>query len=85
MNRWRKKPSLRAAMERIQESYSAAMLLDEVGMPVIVIEDNGQEAHTRLRSLPWTLGHGAWVVSVEGKSGGYDCARIRPAGKAVAA
>lgn len=48
-------------------------------------EDSGQETHTRLTSLPWTLGHGAWVVSVEGKSGGYDCARIRPAGKAVAA
>jgi protein-disulfide isomerase-like protein with CxxC motif len=73
------------ARKNIAESYAAAQKLDSVGMPVVLVEDNGQETHTRLTSLPWTLGHGAWVVKVEGKSGGYDCARIRPAGKAVAA
>ena len=70
--------------KHIAESYAAAQKLDTIGMAVILTEDNGQLTHTKLTSLPWTLGHGAWVVKVEGKSGGYDCARIRPAGKAVA-
>lgn len=63
----------------IRASYTAAMKLDTIGMAVIVTRDNGQTEHTRLSSLPWTLGHGAWVAGVEGISGGYDCARIRPA------
>lgn len=69
----------------IAASYRAAQKLDTIGMDVVLREDNGQLTHTRLTSLPWTLGHGAWVVKVEGKSGGYDCARIAPARKAVAA
>lgn len=70
--------------DAIKASYLAAQKLDAIGMPVILREDDGQETHTRLTSMPWSLGHGAWVVKVEGKSGGYDCARIRPLGKAVA-
>jgi hypothetical protein len=62
----------------------SAMKLDSIGMPVIMVLDNGQEMHTQLASLPWTLGDGSYVVRVDGISGGYDCARIRPAGKAVA-
>jgi hypothetical protein len=62
----------------IKASYKAAQKLDRVGMDVILTEDLGQEVVTRLTSLPWSLAHGAWIVKVEGKSGGYDCARIRP-------
>jgi hypothetical protein len=67
------------------------MRLDTIGMPVVVELDNGQLMNSRLASLPWTLGHGGWVVKVEGcGAGGYDCARIKPTslckdGKAVAA
>ncbi len=64
--------------EHITASYKAAMKLDAIGMPVIVTRDNGQEEHSRLTQLPWTLGHGGWVAGVEGISGGYDAARIRP-------
>jgi len=62
----------------IAASYKAAMRLDTLGMPVIVTRDSGQEEHSKLTQLPWTLGHGAWVAVVEGIRGGYDCARIRP-------
>ena len=72
--------------KQIAESYASAQQLNTIGMPVILTEDDGQLTHTRLSSLPWTLGHGAWVVKVEGKAGGYDCSRIRPLSrKAVAA
>jgi hypothetical protein len=47
-----------------------------VGTPVVVTKDDGSQIHTKTRSTPWQLGHGAWVVSVEGISGGYDLSRI---------
>jgi len=71
--------SIKKRMEAaIKASYTAAQKLDTIGMPVVVERDNGQMEHSKLRSLPWTLGHGAWVAKVEGISGGYDCARIKP-------
>lgn len=79
------KTAQREAQRRRQAAEKSAMKLDQIGMSVIVILDDGQEMNTRLASLPWTLGCGLYVVKVEGISGGYDCARIRPAGKAVAA
>lgn len=77
-----KRPSPAA---HIRKSYKAAMKLDRVGMDLTVLLDNGQEMHTKLVALPWTLGHGAWVATVEGIRGGYDCARMRPAERQVAA
>lgn len=65
--------------ERIEESRKAAEHLKEVGQPVIVLRDNGDEFPTFIKYLPWELGHGEWVVGVEGVSGGYSTLRVRPA------
>lgn len=56
-----------------------AMTTLPIGTPVIVTKDDGSEFRTYTRSAPWQLGHGAWVVSVDGISGGYDLERIRKA------
>jgi hypothetical protein len=34
------------------------------------------DMETVTRSMPWQLGHGEWVVSVEAKSGGWSCADL---------
>ncbi len=47
------------------------------GSMVILTDDFGQEHVTKTRSEAWELGHGAAVVMVEGRSGGYDCNRIK--------
>lgn len=47
-----------------------------VGTEVILVNDHMQIEWTRTRSVPWALGHGAWVVSVERRTGGYDLARL---------
>ncbi len=49
-----------------------------VGSDVIYTDDFGNEHKTKTRSAAWTLGHGDVVVSIEGKSGGYDITRIKP-------
>ena len=46
------------------------------GTSVLLRLDNGTQITTRTRSLPWQLGHGAWVVLVEGKSGGWALERV---------
>ena len=66
------------AQERIKASADAAAKLTHEGMEVIVTKDDGTEVRTKTRSLPWQLGHGAWVVQIEFHAGGYDCARVRP-------
>jgi hypothetical protein len=63
----------------IAKGKEAAEKLREIGQPVIVRNDDGSELASTLTSLPWELGHGQWVVKVQGKSGGFDCARVRPA------
>lgn len=62
----------------IEASANAAKLLTAVGMEVTLLLDDGSSVHTKLASLPWQLGHGAWVARVEGKSGGWCCSRIIP-------
>lgn len=49
-----------------------------VGSAVIVHMDDGSKWHTKTRSLPWQLGHGQWVVMLEGKAGGYSLDRVQP-------
>jgi hypothetical protein len=62
-----------------RDSFRAAMKLDRIGMPVEVIEDNGQVMTTTLTQIPWSLpSGGVWVACVAGKSGGFDCTRISP-------
>lgn len=46
---------------------------------VDVTKDLGEVERRRVRIAPWQLGHGAWVVGLEGISGGYlltRCARV---------
>ena len=50
--------------------------LHKVGIRVRVTLDSGALWFTRTRSEAWTLGHGQPVVMLEGKSGGYDLARV---------
>ena len=62
----------------IELSAEKAALLTSAGMLVTVRTDSGAVRETRTTSRPWQLGHGAWVVSLEGFSGGYDCGRVTP-------
>lgn len=48
-----------------------------VGTAVILTDDFGKEHQTNTRSPAWELGHGDSVVSVDGRSGGYDLDRIK--------
>lgn len=48
-----------------------------VGTRVAVRLDSGHTLITTTRSLPWQLGHGQWVVSLQGITGGFDCERIK--------
>lgn len=51
--------------------------LHPVGTEVIVTRDDGSELRTRTRSVAWNIcGHAS--VLVEGISGGYLLARVRP-------
>lgn len=50
-----------------------------VGQLVYLVLDDGSRQRARLRSKAWTLGHGAVVASVTGKTGGWLIERIRPA------
>jgi hypothetical protein len=50
------------------------------GTSVLLTLDDGSKIATRTRSLPWQLGHGAWVVLVEGKTGGWALERVEVAG-----
>lgn len=47
-----------------------------VGQHVHLVEDDGSVTHTQTRSEAWELGHGAPVVKVIGKTGGYLLERI---------
>ena len=71
--------SRREARRRIERSEVAAKLLTAVGMQVRVWKDDGSQVTTSTTSMPWMLWHGAWVVSLEGFSGGYACERVSPA------
>lgn len=46
------------------------------GQKVVVRDDAGHEAVWEVRSSPWQLGHGEWVVGLRGKSGGYLLSRV---------
>lgn len=51
---------------------------------VIVTMDDGKKILKAVRSRPWMLGHGEWVVKLEGSAGGFMLSRckktdIRPA------
>lgn len=47
-----------------------------VGTSVIVKTDVKGEWQTRTRSVPWQLGDGTWVISLEGRVGGWNLERV---------
>lgn len=50
-----------------------------VGTPVIYTDDFGNEIEATIASEAWVIGGGDVVVKIEGKTGGYDIERIKPA------
>lgn len=77
---------MRQAQRANDLSAEKAKLLTTIGMPVKVRLDNDAILNTATASLPWQLGHGAWVVLLKSEiiSGGYDCGRVTPAESEVA-
>lgn len=47
-----------------------------VGSVVMVEHDDGQLHEHTVRTAPWQLGHGDWVVGLSGISGGYSLDRV---------
>jgi hypothetical protein len=41
-----------------------------------VMDEPPTRRGVRVRSEPWQLGHGAWVVLIEGQAGGVACAAL---------
>jgi len=71
------KPVNRLAARRKEEA-ARAKELRWAGMLVDVRLDDGSVQRTTIRHVPWQLGHGQWVVGLEGISGGYDVLRVTP-------
>ena len=43
---------------------------------VLVRDDDNDEASYEVRTAPWQLGHGKWVIGLRGISGGYSLDRV---------
>lgn len=43
---------------------------------ILVRDDDGRLTEERVKHAPWKLSHGAWVVGICGRAGGYDLARV---------
>lgn len=46
------------------------------GDVVRVRDDNGTDGDFVVKTAPWQLGHGAWVIGLNGISGGYSLDRV---------
>lgn len=69
--------------QRIQMGEMNAKSLNRVGMAVMVRRDDGSIFHTSIKTLPWQLGGGHWVVGVVGIAGGYDVLKVLPTPEVV--
>lgn len=67
------------SMRTRKQKFDKKLLDIEVGAPVIVTKDDGAKVATTVTSKPWRLGHGDWVIGLDGISGGYDLSRVRRA------
>ncbi len=61
--------------KRIALSAWNASKLNTIGTRVRIF-DATIDQETFTRSEPWALGDGEWVVSVEGRTGGWSCAML---------
>lgn len=48
----------------------------KVGDKVRVLKDDGTFFHSTVKYEPWQLGHGQWVIGINGISGGYSIERV---------
>ena len=46
------------------------------GNEVVVRRDDGSLERRRIKYEPWKLGHGVWVIGLQGIAGGYDLDRV---------
>lgn len=74
---------VRECLGQRSDPRACAELAAEIrdGMRVHVLDDMSGITTTTTRSNPWQLGHGAWVVSLVGRTGGYmleRCALAAP-------
>lgn len=55
------------------------------GDRVEVLMDQGDVKEFAVKYEPWQLGHGVWVIGLEGRAGGYKLTRVQrklsPVGK----
>lgn len=65
---------LAEAIQRLLENREYRRL--RVGDQVIIRDDDGVDTVRTVRAEPWRLGHGQWVVGLEGISGGYSLDRV---------
>lgn len=66
-------------MRTKRQKPTAAQLALVSGEDVDVRQDNGEILRMKTRSEPWQLGHGEWVILLDGRSGGYMLTRCQPA------
>ena len=67
---------IQTARSNLASNLERGRLLLRPGDIVIVKDDNGNEADYEVRTAPWKLGHGQWVVGLKGVSGGYSLDRV---------
>jgi len=46
------------------------------GDTVVVRDDDGIDTVREVKYAPWQLGHGKWVIGLQGISGGYSLDRV---------
>lgn len=64
---------------RSEKPFTHPLLRVAAGAVVKVLKDDGTTVQTTTTSEPWQLGHGAWVVKLEGfPAGGFDLERVWP-------
>ncbi len=68
-------------MNRRPPVPTAAQLALKPGDWVVVELDDGSNYNDVVRSEPWKLGGGVWVVMLEGRAGGYALHRCTPSPK----
>lgn len=51
------------------------------GTEVDVTQDDGSIVRTKTRSVAWVIGGHSMIVKIDGRTGGYDCNRIKKATK----
>jgi len=62
----------------VNNKVSPAQLALKPGAHVKVTRDDGSVESRMVKSAPWQMGHGTWVVGISGIAGGYALCRVQP-------